>query len=97
MAFDKKVLLGICRTDIGKGHDFQSMIVDMLKAPHAGNTLGGDPVFIAQYKVVCTCCGATPEEASTEMRPARSRSGTRKGKIDGPINAGISPTPEALE
>ena len=90
MAFDKKVLIDTCRsTATYGGHDFQSMIVGMVKVPHPEQLM-----FINEYRIICTNCGATPEEASAEMRPSRTR---KEKKVPAQADPALTGTPEPLE
>ena len=88
MAFDKKVLLGVCRAPVGRGHNFVSFATSMAIQPATNN-------LIPQYEIHCTNCGATMEEASAEIRTSRSGPSGRHRKPA--VNEASSLIPEPLE
>lgn len=68
MAIDREVMEGICRAPGGGGHNLTSMMVDNLKDPSTG-------VFVPQFEIVCSRCGASVKELGEVTKRRRSRKG----------------------
>jgi len=58
MAFDRAVFFDVCRKT---GHQFVSYLMEVVRDPRSGE-------HFPQHKVFCSRCGATTDEAASDVR-----------------------------